>query len=119
MAYLFYCVIISNKLLNMDISMYLRTFFLLLFIISSGLFFLSSFNPELTLKLCGSMCHHKLSLEYIHLTSMIMSTIVLVLLVITNHYVQKTLLKEKERMAKERLNIEDIHLELEALKKRD
>jgi uncharacterized membrane protein len=99
--------------------MYLRTFFLILFIFASSLFFLSSFHPNLTLNLCGPMCHHTLSLEYIRLTSMIMSIIVFILLVITNYYTEKALRKEQERIKRDRLNIEDIHAELEALKKRD
>lgn len=65
------------------------------------------------------MCHHSMSLDYIQVTSMIMSAVVLILLVITNYFVEKALLREKERMAKDRLNIEDIYQELEALKKRD
>lgn len=99
--------------------MYLRTFLFLLFIISSIIFFLSSYQPEWTLNLCGSMCYHQLSLDYIRLNSMIMSTLSLTLLVIVNHFVQKRLLEEQKRIARDRLNIENIHAELEALKKRD
>jgi len=96
--------------------MYFRTFFFLLFIVTATLFFLSSFNPILTLSLCGSMCHEVLSLNYIQLTSMFASAIALTLFVITNYYAQKNLLKEKEKLATDRLNIEEIHAELEALK---
>jgi hypothetical protein len=99
--------------------MYLRTFLFLLFIISSIIFFLASYQPELTLKLCGSMCYHKLSLDYIQLTSMTMSTLSLILLVVVNHFVQKKILEEQERIARDRLNIENIYEELEALKNRD
>ncbi|HHD82389.1 MAG TPA: hypothetical protein ENK82_06800 [Campylobacterales bacterium] len=60
-----------------------------------------------------------MSLDYIKITSMIMSTLTLILLVISNYFIEKALLKEREKVAKERLNIEDIHQELEALKKRD
>lgn len=97
--------------------MYFRTFFFILFIVSSALFFLSTLQPELTLSLCGSMCLHKLGLEYIQLTSMSTSSISLILLVISNYFTQKRLLKIKEREAKDRLNIEQIHAELEALRK--
>ena len=96
--------------------MYFRTFFFLLFISSSVLFFFSSFQPALTLSLCGSMCYEEYSLNYIQLTSMFTSAIALILFVITNHYAQKNLLKEKEKLAIDRLNIEEIHAELEALK---
>jgi hypothetical protein len=96
--------------------MYFRTFFFLLFTITASLFFLSSMNPILTLTLCGSMCQEELSLNYIQLTSMFASAISLILFVISNHYAQKNLLKEKEKIASDRLNIEQIHAELEALK---
>jgi len=93
-----------------------RTFFFLLFIISSSLFFLSSLNPELTLKLWNSLYHKALMLDYIQLTSMSTATISLILFVIANHYAQKSLLRRKEKEARDRLNIESIHAELEALK---
>ncbi len=96
--------------------MYFRTFFFLLFIITSILFFLTSFNAELTLTLCGSMCHEELSLNYIQLTSLFASAISLILWVTTNHYAQKKIKKEKEELERDRLNIEKIHAELEALK---
>jgi hypothetical protein len=47
---------------------------------------------------------------------MSMSAISIILFIITNYYEEKRLLKEKEKLAKERLNIEKIHAELEALK---
>jgi hypothetical protein len=47
---------------------------------------------------------------------MFASTIAITLFVITNYYAQKNLLKEKEKLASDRLNIEEIHAELEALK---
>lgn len=62
------------------------------------------------------MCDNQLGLSYIQLTSMITSAIALILFIITNHYAQKTILKEKEKIASDRLNIEQIHAELEALK---
>jgi len=62
------------------------------------------------------MCDNQLSLSYIQLTSMITSAIALILFIITNHYAQKTLLKKKEKIASDRLNIEQIHAELEALR---
>jgi len=62
------------------------------------------------------MCEDHLSLNYIQLTSMIASAITLILLIIANHYTQKLILLEKERLATDRLNIESIHAELEALK---
>jgi hypothetical protein len=96
--------------------MHFRTFFFLLFILASTLFFLSSFQPILTLDICGSMCYDKLSLNYIQLTSMSMSAIALILLVISNYYGEKRILREKEKLATDRLNIEQIHAELEALK---
>lgn len=96
--------------------MYFRTFFFLLFIFASTLFFLSSLQPEFILNLCGSMCYEKQSLDYIKLTSMISATIALILLVVSNYYTQKKLLEKKEKLARDRLNIEEIHAELEALK---
>ena len=97
--------------------MYFRTFFFLLFIISSIIFFLSSYNTILTLDLCGSMCKDSLSLQYIQLTSMNTATLSLLLLIISNYYTEKKILKEKERLATDRLTIQEIHAELEALKK--
>ena len=96
--------------------MYFRTFFFLFFIFGSTIFFLSSFKPEITLALCGAMCYEEESLNYIQLTAMISSTITLTLFIISNHYAQKNILKAKEKMASDRLNIEQIHAELEALK---
>jgi len=40
----------------------------------------------------------------------------LILFLISNHYAGKRILKEKKRLAQERLTIEKIHAELEALK---
>ncbi|CAA6816530.1 MAG: Unknown protein [uncultured Sulfurovum sp.] len=96
--------------------MYFKTFYFLLFIVSTVLFFLSSLEPQFILNLCGSICHDKLSLNYIKLTSMSMSAISLVLFVLSNYYGQKKLLREKEKIATDRLNIEQIHAELEAMK---
>ena len=97
--------------------MYFRTFFFLLFILSSIIFFISSYNTALTLNLCGSMCEESLSLQYIQLTSMNTTALSLLLFIISNHYTEKKILKEKERLASDRLTIEEIHAELEALKK--
>jgi hypothetical protein len=47
---------------------------------------------------------------------MFASAISLILFVISNYYAQKHLLKEREKLAMDRLNIEQIHAELEALK---
>jgi hypothetical protein len=79
-------------------------------------FFFSTYQPSHTLTICGSMCYDKLSLTYIQLTSMSMSAISLILYIITNYYTQKKLLEEKEKLATDRLNIDEIHAELEALK---
>lgn len=97
--------------------MQFRTFFFILFIISSITFFFSTYQPNLTLNACTSTPYTKeLTLIYIQLTSMSMSAISIILFIITNYYEEKRLLKEKEKLAKERLNIEKIHAELEALK---
>ena len=96
--------------------MQFRTFFFLLFILASMLFFLTTFQPSFSLTLCGSMCYDELSINYIQLTSMSMSAITLILFVISNYYGEKRILREKEKLASERLNIEQIHAELEALK---
>ena len=96
--------------------MHFRTFFFLLFVLASMLFFLTTFQPSFTLNVCGSMCYNELSLNYIQLTSMSMSAITLILFVITNYYGEKRILREKEKLATDRLNIEQIHAELEALK---
>ena len=79
--------------------MHLRTFLFLLFITTSIIFFLTSLQPELILTLCGSMCYHELSLNYIQLTSMLASIIALILFLISNYFGQKRLLKEKEKVA--------------------
>lgn len=46
---------------------------------------------------------------------MITSAFSLIIVVISNYYLQKRILLEKERMATDRLNIDEIHAELEAL----
>ncbi|CAA6815273.1 MAG: Unknown protein [uncultured Sulfurovum sp.] len=96
--------------------MYFRTFFFLLFIVASSVFFLASLQAELTLNICASICYDKFSINYIQLTSMLTAAIALILFLISNFYAQKILLKEKEKIASDRLNIEQIHAELEALK---
>jgi len=96
--------------------MYFRTFFFLFFIVSSALFFLSSYYPSLTLNLCGSGCENSLSLNYIQLTSMVASSITLILFIITNYYTQRNIRLEKERVTNDRQNIDNIHAELEALR---
>ena len=66
--------------------------------------------------MCGSLCEESdLSLNYIQLTSMITSAFALIIVIISNYYLQKRILLEKERRATERLNIDEIHAELEAL----
>ncbi|CAA6805296.1 MAG: Unknown protein [uncultured Sulfurovum sp.] len=117
MSYFFtiFCYNISYNF-KFGMPMYIKNFFFLLFIIASSLYFFSSIQPEVTLEICGSMCYSELSLTYIQLTSMITSAIALILFILTNYYAQKTMLKEKEKIASDRLNIEQIHAELEALK---
>lgn len=44
------------------------------------------------------------------------SAISLILFIISNYLTQKKLLERREKAARERLNIEQIHAELEALK---
>ncbi len=97
--------------------MYIRTFFFLVFIISSAIFFLSSYNPYLTINLCGSMCKEELSIHYIQLTSMLTAAFSILISAIANYYTEKKILEEKKRIEAERLNIEEIHAELQALLK--
>ena len=96
--------------------MYIRTFFFLIFIISSAIFFISSYNPYLTRDLCGSMCEDKLSINYIQLISMLTSAFSILTFGIANYYTEKKILAEKKRLEADRLNIEEIHAELEALR---
>ena len=97
--------------------MYIRTFFFLIFIISSGIFFLSTYNPYFTLNLCGAMCEEELSINYIQLISMLTSAFSVIIFAIANYHIEKKLSAERKRIATERLNIEEIHAELEALRK--
>ena len=115
MYFTFFCYNILNKI-NLGYFMDFRTFFFILFISTTVLFFLSTFEPTFTLVTCGSMCTDELSLNYIQLTSMSMSAIALILFVISHYYTEKRILKEKEQRASDRLNIEQIHAELEALR---
>jgi len=62
------------------------------------------------------MCLDELSLDYIKLTSMITSGISLILFIISDYYTKKAFLKEKERLATDRLNMNKILEELERLK---
>jgi len=96
--------------------MYFRTFFFLLFIITSIIFFISSYSPDTVLKLCGSICTEELTLNFVKLTSLIASAISIILYVISSYFAIKYMRIERERMENERLNIEKIHNELEALK---
>ena len=96
--------------------MYFRTFFFLLFIITSIIFFISSYTPNIALNLCNAICNEGLTLNFIQLTSLIASAISIVSYVISSYFEAKHLRLEKERMETERLNIEKIHNELEALK---
>ena len=97
--------------------MYIRTFFFLVFIISSAIFFISTYNPYFALNICGAICQEELSVKYIQLTSILTATFSIIIFAISNYYIEKKILAEKERIAAERLNIEEIHAELEALKK--
>lgn len=97
--------------------MYIRTFFFLIFLISNAIFFLSSYNPYFILNLCGPMCEEKLTLNYIQLTSMFSASFSIIVFIITNYYTEKKILAERKRIASERLNIEKIHAEIEALQK--
>ena len=100
--------------------MYIRTFFFFIFIISSVIFFLSSYNPYLILNLCESngwsICK-ELTMNYIQLTSVITATFSIIIFAIANYYTEKRILAEKERIEADRLNIEKIHAEIEALQK--
>jgi len=63
------------------------------------------------------MCQEApLSLDYIQLTSMTSSALALILFLTSNYFGNRAIMREKERVAKERLNIENIHAELEALR---
>jgi len=96
--------------------MYFRTFFFILFIISSLLFLFSTFYPETTLNYFSTLSIEKLTIQYIQLTALISVAITLILLVISNYYAQKDILKKKEKLATDRLTIDSIHEELERLK---
>ncbi len=97
--------------------MYIRTFFFLIFIISSAIFFLSLYNPYLIVHLCGSMYKERFSINYIQLTSIITATLSVFIFGITNYYTEKKILAERKRIEIERLNIEEIHAELQSLLK--
>ena len=97
--------------------MYFRTFFFLLFILSSIIFFFSSYNSTTTLQWCGSLCTGSFGLQHIQLTAMNTALLSLILLIGTNYYAEKELKREKERLANDRMVIDEIHAELEALKK--
>jgi hypothetical protein len=84
---------------------------------SSLLFFFTTYQPDLTQNIFHSISYTKnLPLIYIELTSMTMSAISIILFIIANYYEERRLLREREKLAKERLTIEEIHAELEALK---
>ncbi len=95
--------------------MYIRTFFFLIFIISSTIFFISSYNPYLIVHFCGAMYKERLSIDYIQLTSIITATFSVLIFGITNYYTEKKILVERKRIEAERLNIEKIHAELQSL----
>ena len=63
------------------------------------------------------MCEEKLTLNYIQLTSMFSASFSIIVFIITNYYTEKKILAERKRIASERLNIEKIHAEIEALQK--
>jgi len=96
--------------------MYFRTFFFILFIVTAIFFFLASFNPKLALSLYSSISPLQLSIKHIQLTLIVASSISIILYLITNYYTKKSILKEKEKLKRDRLNIEEIHAELEELK---
>ncbi len=98
--------------------MYVRPFFFLVFIISSAICFLSSYYPSLTLHLCASIYKEGLTINFIQLTSMLTAAFSILIFAVGNHYLEKKILAEKERIAAERLNIEAIHSEIKALRER-
>jgi len=64
-----------------------------------------------------SIFEEELTINFIQLSSMITSALSILIFAIANHYTEKKILAEKKRIATDRLNIEEIHAELEALLK--
>jgi len=75
------------------------------------------YKPTYILNLCQSICKEEsLPIQQIQLTSIIATLISLILLIISHYYTQKRLAEEQKKIKLDRLNIEQIHQELEALK---
>ena len=94
-----------------------RTFFFLLFIMSSSLFLLLTFYPQIAFSYAHAY-HIPFQLSFIKTVSIITANLALIGFLITNHYANKLKLLKEEKKAKERLNIESIHNELLAMQKR-
>ncbi len=97
--------------------MYFRTFFFILFIATATLFFVSSLQPILIENFLDVLGEDKKLIPYVRLTSMFASSISLILFLISSYYAKKNLLIAIKKLEAERRNIEQIHNELEALKK--
>lgn len=97
--------------------MYFRTFFFILFILTATLFLVSSFQPLLIEDFFKIFWQDKRLVEYIQLSSMFASSISIILFIVTSYYAKKHFIMAQKKLELERKNIEEIHSELEALKK--
>ena len=97
--------------------MYFRTFFFILFIITSALFLFASFQGTLLLDWIHLIYKPTIKIAYIQLPAMFTSAMAIILFIITSYYAKKNLLIAIKKLERERRNIEQIHNELEALKK--
>ncbi len=95
--------------------MYIRTFFFIIFIVSSVVFFISYYNPIFILNICGATCENRPNINYIEIMSILIATFSILIFAIANYYTEKKILAERKRLEIERQNIEEIHAELQAL----
>lgn len=97
--------------------MYFRTFFFILFIVTATLFLVSALQPIFIQNILSLLSLKSIPMNYIQLSSMFASAISIILFVITSYYAKKHFTIAQKKLEMERRNIEQIHNELEALKK--
>jgi len=99
------------------IFMPIRTFFSLLFIIAGLLLLLLYFLPEMIINTYTLLFnHHDFSIQFVQILLMVIASLALIGLLVSNYYIQKIQLVRQIKEAENRLNIEIIHAELEALR---
>lgn len=95
--------------------MNLRTFFTLLFIISISLYLSSTFFPD-SVKSILNTVNVTENIKFIGLTSLIIALFSYMGMVISFYFARKREKARRQKLKDDRINIDEIHAELESIK---